>query len=108
VYESPNSAKTHYKTYAWNVKVPSNEQRYRWATSRFMMLCISSLSLKNLLYIILRVSSFYREKVANYIFFSELLTRNSSSRIQKNSPIGSVKVVASMVGGMFTVVAINY
>jgi hypothetical protein len=108
VYESPNYAKTHCKTYAWNVKVPSNEQRYWWATCRSMMLWISSLSLKNLLYNILKVSSFYRKKVANYIIFSELLTKNSSSRTQKKSPIGSVKVAASMVGGMFAVVAISY
>jgi len=33
VYESPNFAKTHYKTYAWSVGVLSNERRYRWVAS---------------------------------------------------------------------------
>jgi len=41
--------------------------------------------------------------VASCRIFSELLTENSNSRIQKNSPIGSTKVVASMVGGKFAV-----
>ncbi len=36
-------------------------------------------------------------------FFLELLIGNSSSRNRKNFPIGSTKVGASMVGGMFVV-----
>jgi len=55
----------------------------------------------------LRVLSFCREKVASYRIFSELLTGNSSSRIRKNSPIGSTKAGASMVGGMFAITAMN-
>ncbi len=60
------------------------------------------------MYSILRVSSFYREKVANCRIFSEFLTRNSSSKTQKNSPTGSAKANALMVGGMFAVEAMNY
>jgi len=44
----------------------------------------------------------------SYRIFSELLTRNSSSRIQKNSPSGSAKAGASVVGGMFAVATMNY
>jgi hypothetical protein len=40
--------------------------------------------------------------------FLELLTENSSSRTRKNSPIGLAKAAASMVGGMFVVVAMSY
>jgi hypothetical protein len=40
-------------------------------------------------------------------FFSELLTGNSSSRTQKNSPTGSTKVVALMVGGMFVITTMS-
>jgi hypothetical protein len=39
--------------------------------------------------------------------FSKLLTRNSNSRTHKNSPSGSAKASASMVGGMFAVVAMS-
>jgi hypothetical protein len=39
---------------------------------------------------------------------SELLTENSNSKTQKNSPIGAVKVGALMVGGMFVVAIMNY
>jgi len=45
--------------------------------------------------------------MANYKKISELLTGNSNSRTRKNSPIGSAKVGASMVGGMFVVAAMN-
>jgi hypothetical protein len=55
----------------------------------------------------LKVSSFSQKKVANYRIFSELLTENSSSRTQKNSPTGSAKASASMVEGMFAVVAMS-
>jgi len=41
--------------------------------------------------------------VASYKTFSELLIENFNSRIQKNSPTGSVKTCASMVGRMFAV-----
>jgi len=51
----------------------------------------------------LRASSFFSEKVANYKKISELLTGNSSSKAQKNSPTGLAKVGASMVGKMFAV-----
>jgi hypothetical protein len=56
----------------------------------------------------LRVSSFCQEKVASYKKISELLIRNSNSKTQKNSPIGSAKAGASMVGGMFAVATMNY
>jgi hypothetical protein len=49
MYEFPNSAKTCCKTCAWSVGIPSNERRYWWASSRFMMLWVSSLNLKNFL-----------------------------------------------------------
>jgi hypothetical protein len=103
VYESPNSTKTHYKTCTWNVRIPSNERRYRWATSRSMMLLVSSFSLRSLMWNILKVSSFYRKKVASLIFFSKLLIGNSNSRTRRNSPTRSAKDSASMVGGMFMV-----
>jgi len=45
--------------------------------------------------------------VASYRIFSELLTGNSSSRIQKNSPTGSAKDGASVVGGMFAIAAMS-
>jgi hypothetical protein len=45
--------------------------------------------------------------VANCKKNSELLIENSSSRTQKNSPIGLTKVDASMVGGMFMVTTMN-
>jgi len=51
----------------------------------------------------LRVSFFYRKKVVSYRIFLELLNGNSNSRTQKNSPIGSAKASALMVGGMFVV-----
>ncbi len=57
---------------------------------------------------ILRVSSFCQEKLASWKFFLELFTRNSSSRIQKNSFTGSIKASASMVGEMFAVVVMSY
>ncbi len=38
---------------------------------------------------------------------SKLLTEKSSSRIQKNSPIGLTKDGASMVGGMFAVIVMS-
>jgi hypothetical protein len=40
--------------------------------------------------------------------FLELLTGNFNSKTRKNSPIGSVKASASMVGGMFVVTKMNY
>jgi len=46
--------------------------------------------------------------VASCRIFSELLTKNSNSRISKNSPTGSAKVGASVVGGMFAIVAMSY
>jgi hypothetical protein len=46
-------------------------------------------------------------KVVSCRIFSKLSTENSSSRTQKNSPIGLAKGNASMVGGMFAVVAMN-
>jgi hypothetical protein len=55
----------------------------------------------------LRVSSFYWEKATIYRIFSKLLTGNSSSTIQKNSPTGSAKAGASMVGGMFAVTTMS-
>jgi len=45
--------------------------------------------------------------VANYKTFSELLTKNYSSKTQKNSPTRSAKADASVVGGMFTVIAMS-
>jgi hypothetical protein len=39
--------------------------------------------------------------------FPKLLTRNSRSKIQKNSPTGLAKASALMVGGMFMVVAMS-
>jgi hypothetical protein len=45
--------------------------------------------------------------VANYRILSELLIGNSSSRIRKNSPTGSVKASTLMVGGMFVVTTIE-
>jgi hypothetical protein len=56
---------------------------------------------------ILKVSSLCREKVGSYEKNLELLIKNSSSRNWKNSPTGSVKASASMVGGMFAIVAMN-
>jgi hypothetical protein len=41
------------------------------------------------------------------IIFSKFLTRNSSSRTRKNSPIGSAKVGTLIVGGMFMVAAMS-
>ncbi len=38
---------------------------------------------------------------------SKFLIGNSNSRIRKNSPIGSAKVGASMVGGMFAIIAMS-
>jgi len=55
----------------------------------------------------LRVSSFYQEKVVSYKFLSEFLTRSSNSRTQKNSPTGSTKDGALMVGGMFVVTTMS-
>jgi hypothetical protein len=55
----------------------------------------------------LEVSSFYRKKVASYIIFSKLLIKNSSSRTQKNSPIGPAKASASMVGGLFAITTMS-
>ncbi len=107
MYEFQNSAKTHYKTYVCNVGVPSNKRRYRWATSRSVMLWVSSLSLRSLLQSILKVSSFCREKVVSCRIFSELLTGNSSSRIWKNSPTGSTKASALVVRGMFAVATMS-
>jgi hypothetical protein len=72
-----------------------------------MMFWISSLSLKSFLYSILRVSSFCQKKVVSYIIFSTLLNENSSSKTQKNSPTGLIKVRASMVGKMFVVVTMS-
>jgi hypothetical protein len=46
-------------------------------------------------------------KAASFRIFSKLLTGNSSSRIQKNSPTGSAKTSASMVRGTFAITAIN-
>ncbi len=103
VNEFPNFTKTPCKTCTWNVGIFFNERKYRWGASRFVMFWVSFLSLKNLMYNILKVSSFYREKVASCIIFSKLSTRSFSSRIRKNSPIGSAKVGASMVGGLFTI-----
>jgi hypothetical protein len=60
------------------------------------------------MYNILRVSSFYREKVVRSKKNSDLLIRNFNSRTQKNSPNRLAKVVALMVGGMFMVVAMSY
>jgi hypothetical protein len=48
-----------------------------------------------------------REKVASCRIFSELLTGNSSSRIRKNAPTGSVKASTPVVGGMFVVAAMS-
>jgi len=45
--------------------------------------------------------------VASYRIFSELFTKNFSSRTQKNSPIALAKAGASMVGGMFAVVIMS-
>jgi hypothetical protein len=56
----------------------------------------------------LKVSSFFQEKVANYRIFLELFIGNSSSRARKNSPTGSTKACALMVGGMFAVVVMSY
>ncbi len=108
VYESPNSTKTRCKIYAWSARVPSNERRYRWVTSRSMMLWVSSLSLRSLMYSILRVSSFCRKKVASCKKISKLLMGNSSSRTRKNSPTGSTKADTLMLGGMFTITPMNY
>jgi len=47
------------------------------------------------------------KKVANCIIFSKLLIENSNSRTRKNSRTGSSKVSASMVGGMFAIVAMS-
>ncbi len=38
---------------------------------------------------------------------SELLTGNSSSRTRKNSPTGSTKASASMVGRMFAIATMS-
>jgi hypothetical protein len=65
------------------------------------------LSLKSLLYNILRLSSFCREKVVNCRIFSKLFTGDSNSITQKNSPTGSTKVGALMVRRMFVVAAMN-
>jgi len=46
--------------------------------------------------------------VANCKKNLELLTGNSSSRIQKNSPTRSTKAGAAMVGGMFAVAIMSY
>jgi hypothetical protein len=46
--------------------------------------------------------------MASYRIFLELLTRNSSSKIRKNSPTGLVKVGASVVGGTFVVATMSY
>jgi len=73
VYEFPYSTKTRYKTCGWSVGVPSNEWRYQWAASRSMMIWVSSSSLRRVMYSILRVSSFCREKVESYRIFSELI-----------------------------------
>jgi hypothetical protein len=43
----------------------------------------------------------------SYKFFSELLTRNSSLRIRKNTPTQLVKVGTSMVEGMFAITTMN-
>jgi len=40
--------------------------------------------------------------------FSKLLIENSSSRTQDNSPTGSAKAGALMVGRMFAVATMNY
>ncbi len=45
--------------------------------------------------------------MASYIICSKILIGNSSSRIRKNSPTGSTKVGASMVGGMFAIVTMS-
>ncbi len=108
VYEFPNSAKTHCKTCAWNVGVLSNERRYQWVVSKSVMLWVSSLSLRNLLQSILRVSSFCRERVASNKFISEFLIKNSSSITRKNSLTGSAKFGASMVGRMFAIATMSY
>jgi hypothetical protein len=42
----------------------------------------------------------------NYKKKLELLIENSNSRTQKNFPIGSTKVSALMVGGMFAIAII--
>jgi hypothetical protein len=44
----------------------------------------------------------------NCRFFLEFFTGNSNSRTQKNSPIGSAKAGASMVGGMFAITTMSY
>jgi len=46
--------------------------------------------------------------VASYKNFADLLTGNSSSKIRKNSPIGSTKASASMVGEMFMLAGMSY
>ncbi len=107
VYEFLNSVKTRWKTCTWNVEVLSNKWRYRWVVFRSVMLWVSFLSLRSLLQSILKVSSFCQERVASCRIFSELLIRNSSSKTRKNSSIGSTKVGASMVGGMFAIATMS-
>ncbi len=103
VYKFPNFAKTCCKTSAWSVGIPFNERRYWWADTRSMMLWVSYLSLRSLLYSILKVSSFCRKKVVSCKKISELFTGNYSSRIQKNSPTRLAKAGALIVGGMFVI-----
>jgi hypothetical protein len=103
VYESPNSIKTCCKTYAWSVGVLSNERRYRWAASRFVIL--------------FKLEKPPVEHLEGFIFlpreggklqkFSELFIRNSNPRTIKNSPTGSAKAGASMVGTMFAVASMT-
>jgi hypothetical protein len=40
---------SHSWTYAWSVEVLSNERKYQWVASRFVMLWVFSLSLKSLM-----------------------------------------------------------
>jgi hypothetical protein len=48
------------------------------------------------------------KKVVSYKISSKFLTKNSNSRTRKKSPIGSINVGASMVGGMFAIAIMNY
>ncbi len=45
--------------------------------------------------------------MASYKKNLELLTGNSNSRTRKDSPTGSAKAGASMVGGMFAIAAMS-
>ncbi len=111
VYESPNFAKTCYKTYAWSVGVPSNERKYWWETSRNCFEWCDALG------IFLEFEKPLIEHLEGFILlpreggelqnFFRTFDWKFQLKNSKEFPIGLAKASASVVGGMFVVAITN-